>query len=286
MNRFKDYKNLVYTFAPTDHALALIKKFYLQMNASELDYYLNTKSENVEQHLANGIVEQKDFELGNLLNYYILACENSMKNLNAEYIKFPVNTQVCITKYKFYLDDIFSLGNVIFITEESLIKLYYMSVKDYNKISEVLIHEDKIYDKEFASKLFSSLLYICQGQNLSAWMEKIYEKFEFDIIFKSESSIRLDKNITVYRNPNTEFASNFYMRTNFNGKKYITLDVIFPTECKYNPYVEPTLFEVETLDGKLIFKKLHKNQENEAYQNMTGNIFVKFVERITSLIFS
>ncbi len=274
MNRFKEYKKFEYTFAPTDYALSLIKKFYLQMNTSELDYYLNTKSENVVQYLANGIMEPKDFELGNLLNYYILVCENSMKNLNAEYIKFPINTQVCITKYKLYLDDIFSLGNIIFITEESLIRLYYLNEKDYNKISEVLFYEDKIYDKEFASKLFSSLLYVCVGQNLSTWMEKIYEKFEFDIIFKSESSIKLDKNITVFRNPNTEFASNFYMRTNFNGKKYITLDVIFPTQCKYNPYIEPTLFEVETLDGKLIFKKLNNMDNKSSY---SGFLYISFL---------
>lgn len=279
MNRFEDYKKFAYTFAPTNYAFNLIKKFYSQMNVSELDYYINSRSISISEYLSNGIIESKDFELSNLLNYYMLACEDSMKNLNAEFIFFPLNVQVCITKYKFYLDDVFSLGNVIFITEELLIKVFHLTEKDYRNVNEVYIQNKNIYDKDFISKLFSSLLFVCVGQNLSTWMQKINERLQFDIIYKSESSIKFDKNDIIFRNPNTEFASGFYMSTSSNSKKYITLDTIYQTECKYHPFIEPTLFEVEILDGKMI---LHQSLSKT---DISGNIFVSFIEKITKIIF-
>lgn len=280
MNWFESFSTLEYNYVPKQEGIRNIKNFYQKMKTDNIDYYINTKSLSIADYLDNTIIEPKDFELKNMLNQYLIMCKEKLSGFDNEFIKYPNNILVCMTKDKVYWDDVFTLKNIIYINYSKLVEIFYKKETDYNSVSEVYITENGIYDMELVKQLFKSIIYTSMYNNLDTWIKKITLQLNCDILYKNNITWESDSQINLFQNPNTDFISEFFIITYSNDNKtLVTLDTIEPTLTKYQPYITSILFEIEFKDGKLILTKAN------APINFSGNPFVDFVEKIVNIFF-
>jgi len=279
MNWFETYDKLEYNLISKKEGINVIKKFYQKMKVDDINYYLNTNLIKVSDYIENAIIEPKDFELSNLLNSYFKICKEKLFNLNNKLINFK-KINICITKEKVYWDDIFTLGNIIFINYPILIEIFYKSEINYNSLSEVFVTDQGIYDIDLIKKLFKSMLFIGINNNLESWKDYISMQFNCDVLYKNDITYQFKPDVKTFLNPNTNFASDiFFISYSDDNKTFITLDIIHPSTMKYQPYIDPISFDVKLIDNIFIFEKC----DNPI--TFTSNPFVDLVERITNIIF-
>ncbi len=280
MNWFESYSTLEYNFVPKHEGIRNIKNFYQKMKVENTDYYINTKSLPISDYLEDSVLEPKDFELKNMLNQYLIICKDKLSGFDNEFIQYPNNILVCITKDKVFWDDIFTLKNIIYINYSKLIEIFYKKETDYHSVSEVYITDNGIYDMEMIKQLFKSIIYISMYKNLDSWIKKITLELNCDILYKNNINWDSDSQINLFQNPNTDFASEFFIITySHDNKTWVTLDIIEPSLTKYQPYITSALFEIEYKNGKLFLTRTNTPT------NFSGNPFVDFVEKIVNIFF-
>jgi hypothetical protein len=201
--------------------------------------YIDIKEDEDIKDFLNENILTKDYFNLSIIEKYLNLIKNKL-NLN-----FKVN--ISFVTENIYWEDIFVINNTIFIKEN-----FYKNItnlienNNYKKVDDILIINNKYYNKKLINLLTNSFYYINNYYNLDNYLRYNFNK---NIIFVNKDNIINLEDLCYFKDPNYYFLNNKIPIYFNNNKFYIKLD-LFISKPSFCPYYENNIFEIINFNNK------------------------------------
>lgn len=254
-------------------SIEILTEYFRKFGAQELKYYLeNINNLSVPFFFSTNVYEPEDIELKNLFLSHLKIVIKKIFYIRTElnYNNGPIN--ISFVSNSIHWDDIFVIGNNIFVSVQYLIKVFELiEYNDYKNTNDVYIEGNEIYDIELLKKLSKSIYSILQNLNQEAWNELIINKFGCSII--PISNIVFKNKYNFLRESNVECIQDKMIVYWLDSEHiYGTFNSICSYDNSFSPYWEQKII------------RLSYNHQNNTYTELDSLDIEKYKTKSKSFI--
>lgn len=254
-------------------SIGILTEYFRKFGVQELKYYLeNINNLSLPFFFSTNVYEPEDIELKNIFFSHLKIVIKKIFYIRTElnYNNGPIN--ISFVSNSIHWDDIFVIGDNIFVSVQYLIKVFELiEYNDYKNTNDVYIEGNEIYDIELLKNLSKSIYSILQNLNQEAWNELIINKFGCSII--PISNIVFKNKYNFLRESNVEYIQDKIIIYWLDSEHiYGTFNSICSYDYSFSPYWEQKII------------RLSYNHQNNTYTEIDSLDIEKYKTKSKSFI--